>query len=43
LSTPSTATTPPSRQSGDDEPVVYIGEGTQLGYLPETVRKQLGW
>jgi hypothetical protein len=29
-------------QSGD-EPVVYIGEGAQLGYLPETVRKQLGW
>jgi len=30
-------------QSGDDDPVVYIGEGAQLGYLPETVRKQLGW
>jgi hypothetical protein len=30
-------------QSGDDEPVVYIAEGAQLGYLPETVREQLGW
>jgi hypothetical protein len=26
-------------QSGDDEPVVYIGEGVQLGYLPEAVRR----
>jgi hypothetical protein len=30
-------------QSGDDEPVVYIGEGAQLGYLPGTVREHLGW
>jgi hypothetical protein len=30
-------------QLGDDEPVVYIGEGAQLGYLPGTVREQLGW
>jgi hypothetical protein len=30
-------------QSSDDEPVVYIGEGVQLGYLPEPVRQRLGW
>jgi hypothetical protein len=30
-------------RSGDDEPVVYIGEGAQLGYLPEGVRQQFGW
>ena len=27
----------------DDTPVVYLGEGAQLGYLPEPVRHQLGW
>jgi hypothetical protein len=27
----------------DDGPVVYLGEGAQLGYLPHTVRQQLGW
>jgi hypothetical protein len=27
----------------DDGPVVYLGEGAQLGYLPHTVREQLGW
>ena len=27
----------------DDIPVVYLGEGAQLGYLPEAVRHQLGW
>jgi hypothetical protein len=27
----------------DDTTVVDIGEGEQLGYLPETVRQQLGW
>ena len=29
-------------QSGDNDPVVYIGEGAQLGDLPESVREQLG-
>jgi hypothetical protein len=27
----------------DDGPMVYLGEGAQLGYLPHTVRQQLGW
>jgi hypothetical protein len=27
----------------DGTPVVYLGEGAQLGYLPEPVRQQLGW
>jgi len=27
----------------DHAAVVYIGEGAQLGYLPEPVRQQLGW
>ena len=27
----------------DDTPVAYLGEGAQLGYLPEPVRHQLGW
>jgi hypothetical protein len=27
----------------DDGPVVYLGEGAQLGYLPEPARRQLGW
>ncbi len=26
-----------------NEPVVYIGEGTQLGYLRGSARKALGW
>lgn len=25
------------------EPVVYIGEGTQLGYLPGDAQRALGW
>ncbi len=29
--------------SDDGQPVVYLAEGTQLGYLPGTVREQLGW
>jgi hypothetical protein len=27
----------------DGQPVVYLVEGTQLGYLPGAVRDQLGW
>lgn len=27
----------------DDGPVVYIAEGSQLGYLPGEVREGLGW
>jgi hypothetical protein len=27
----------------DGGPVVYLGEGAQLGYLPQPVREQLGW
>jgi hypothetical protein len=27
----------------DDEPVVYLVEGEQLGYLPEAVCRELGW
>jgi hypothetical protein len=27
----------------DDEPVVYLVEGTQLGYLPGHVSRELGW
>jgi hypothetical protein len=27
----------------DGGPMVYLGEGAQLGYLPEPARQQLGW
>jgi len=27
----------------DSGPVVYLGEGAQLGYLPQPAREQLGW
>jgi hypothetical protein len=27
----------------DGTTVVYLGEGAQLGYLPEPARQQLGW
>jgi len=27
----------------DDQPVVYLVEGEQLGYLPDTVCRELGW
>jgi hypothetical protein len=27
----------------DGEPIVYLGEGQQLGYLPDAVRRELGW
>jgi hypothetical protein len=27
----------------DGTNVVYLGQGAQLGYLPEPVRHQLGW
>lgn len=27
----------------NDEVVVYLGEGSQLGYLPETAKNTLGW
>jgi len=27
----------------DDQPVVYLVEGEQLGYLPEAVCRELGW
>lgn len=26
-----------------DEPVVWFGEGQQVGYLPDTARDALGW
>lgn len=29
-------------ESGEPE-VIYLAEGTQLGYLPEDVREGLGW
>ena len=29
--------------SKTSEPVVYLEEGTQLGYLPEDVREEIGW
>jgi hypothetical protein len=28
---------------GNGESVVYIGEGTQMGYLPNIVKNELGW
>ncbi len=28
---------------GDDETVVYIAEGDQLGYLPATAKPAIGW
>ena len=27
----------------DDQPVVYLVEGEQLGYLPDPVCRELGW
>lgn len=27
----------------DGESVVYLGEGSQLGYLPSIVKDELGW
>lgn len=27
----------------DDEPVVYLTEGSQLGYLPGKVSREIGW
>lgn len=30
-------------RDGETEPVVYIGEGTQLRYLPQSARRALGW
>ena len=27
----------------DDQPVVYLIEGEQLGYLPDAVCRELGW
>jgi hypothetical protein len=27
----------------DGTSVVYLGQGAQLGYLPEPARQQLGW
>jgi hypothetical protein len=27
----------------DSITVVYLGEGAQLGYLPQQAREQLGW
>lgn len=27
----------------DDQPVVYLVEGEQLGYLPDAVCRELGW
>ena len=35
--------TNPAVEVEGDTPVVYLGEGAQLGYLPEPVRHQLGW
>jgi hypothetical protein len=36
-------TTPTVEVDLDGGPVVYLAEGAQLGYLPHTVRQQLGW
>jgi hypothetical protein len=36
-------TTPVVQVDLDDGPVVYLGEGAQLGYLPQPVCEQLGW
>lgn len=30
-------------QEGDEQLVVYIGEGSQLGYLPGAASRRLGW
>ena len=27
----------------DDDPVVYLVEGSQLGYLPRNVSREIGW
>ena len=28
---------------GEEEEVVYLGEGSQIGYLPESAKEELGW
>lgn len=30
-------------EDGEDGEVVYLAEGTQIGYLPGAVASQLGW
>ena len=32
-----------NRCAGAGEPIVYLKEGAQLGYLPEKVGETLGW
>ena len=39
---PTTPTTDGRAPDPDEERVVWIGEGTQLGYLPEIARSALG-
>lgn len=31
------------KKVGDEKPMLYIGEGTQIGYLPEEARRALSW
>jgi hypothetical protein len=43
-----TAPTPDVSSSDEDEasdelPVVYLAEGSQLGYLPKPARDEIGW
>lgn len=34
---------PPEQSNPDEPPVVYIGEGSQIGYLDGSARNALGW
>ena len=32
-----------NRRTGEEEEVVYLAEGRQLGYLPSEAKDELGW
>jgi hypothetical protein len=32
-----------NRRTGDEEEVVYLAEGRQIGYLPGEAKDELGW
>ena len=34
---------PDDDEASDELPVVYLAEGSQLGYLPRTARQTIGW
>jgi len=32
-----------NRRTGEDEEVVYLEEGSQIGYLPKEAKSELNW